>query len=128
WPPGATRLADSRTSSPAPDPRSRTTWPGSSAASIVGLPQPRLTDSDSPIAFSSSAEYEPEQPQSGPSAWQQPALDSGSCTGMTESCLATLAYLDRTASRISLMSGRLQLMNVDGWILTQSIESCRWLA
>src|SRR5260370_24089669 len=73
WPPGATRLAESNTSSPAPDPRSSTTCPGSSCASIVGLPQPRLTDSLSPIAFKSSAEYEPLHPQSGPSAWQQPA-------------------------------------------------------
>src|SRR6266576_64611 len=50
WPPGDTRRAESNTSRPAPDPRSSTTWPGSSCASIVGLPQPRLTDSLSPIA------------------------------------------------------------------------------
>src|SRR6202022_3884689 len=73
YPPGETRLAESRTSRPAPDPRSSTTWPGSSCASIVGLPQPRLTDSLSPISFSSSAEYSPPQPQSGPSTPQHPA-------------------------------------------------------
>ena len=39
-PVGPTRRAESRTSMPPPEPRSSTTWPGSSAASAVGLPQP----------------------------------------------------------------------------------------
>src|SRR6267142_2867468 len=101
WPPGATRRAESRTSRPAPDPRSRTTWPASSWASSVGLPQPRLMDSVSPISFRSSTEYEPLHPQSGPSAWQHPAPAS---VWITESCRATPAYLDRTASFTSLIN------------------------
>ena len=40
-PPGATRRADSRTSSPPPEPRSRTLCPGCRSANRVGLPQPR---------------------------------------------------------------------------------------
>src|SRR6266851_219401 len=116
WPPGATRLAESKTSRPAPDPRSSTSCPGSSCASMVGLPQPRLTDSLSPIAFRSSAEYEPLHPQSGPSAWQHPAPASPAGLGMTAICLATLAYRVRTASRTSLIGPR--LLPIDG---------CRWV-
>ena len=44
-PPGATRRAESSTSSPPPLPRSRTTSPGWSSASSSGFPQPRLTPS-----------------------------------------------------------------------------------
>src|SRR6185295_18727679 len=40
-PVGPTRLADSRTSIPPPDPRSNTVSPSSSVASAVGFPQPR---------------------------------------------------------------------------------------
>src|SRR4029077_19187728 len=112
WPPGATRRAESNTSRPAPDPRSSTICPGSSFASIVGLPQPRLTDSLRPIAFRSSAAYEPPHPHSGPSAWQQPAPASAVGLGMTAICRATLAYRDRTASRTSLIG--LGLLPIDG--------------
>ncbi len=40
FPDGPTRLAESSTSMPPPEPRSRTTSPGLSAASAVGFPQP----------------------------------------------------------------------------------------
>src|SRR5436190_18801763 len=40
-PPGPTRRAESRTSIPPPDPRSRTVSPGFSSARAVGFPQPR---------------------------------------------------------------------------------------
>src|SRR5260370_11393699 len=116
WPPGATRFAESNTSRPAPDPRSSTTCPGSSCASIVGLPQPRLTDSLSPIAFRSSAEYAPLHPQPDPPAWQQPAPWSVLGLEITAICLATPAYLDPTASRTSLIG--LRLLPIDG---------CRWV-
>src|SRR6266508_5652509 len=39
-PVGPTRRAESRTSMPPPEPRSRTISPGLSSASAVGLPQP----------------------------------------------------------------------------------------
>src|SRR5262249_34713582 len=41
FPDGPTRLADSSTSIPPPEPRSSTVSPGRSSASAVGLPQPR---------------------------------------------------------------------------------------
>ena len=47
-PAGPTRFADSKTSSPPPEPRSRTISPGFSRASAVGLPHP----SDASIAAS----------------------------------------------------------------------------
>src|SRR5262245_31357646 len=40
FPAGPTRLAESSTSMPPPDPRSRTVWPRSSSISAVGLPHP----------------------------------------------------------------------------------------
>jgi hypothetical protein len=43
FPVGPTRRADSSTSMPPPEPRSSTVWPGSSAASAVGLPHPSET-------------------------------------------------------------------------------------
>ena len=42
-PVGPTRLADSSTSIPPPDPRSSTIWPACSSCSAVGLPHPRET-------------------------------------------------------------------------------------
>src|ERR1700704_4179467 len=93
---------------------------------MVGLPQPRLTDSVKPISFSSSAEYEPLQPQSGPSAWQQPAGPDPREL-KTASCFAALAYRDLTASLTSLMTRLLPSMDVDGWMLAQSIEECEWV-
>src|SRR5229473_1979767 len=102
WPPGATRLAESNTSRPAPDPRSSTTCPGSRCASSVGLPQPRLTDSLSPIAFRSSSEYEPLHPQSGPSAWQHPAPVSRVRLGITAICICDFtAGLDLSQPTLS---------------------------
>src|SRR6267143_157351 len=47
-PVGPTRLAESKTSIPPPEPRSRTTSPGFNFASAVGLPQPREACSASP--------------------------------------------------------------------------------
>ena len=46
-PVGPTRLAESSTSMPPPDPRSSTTSPGRSSASAVGLPQPNDASSAS---------------------------------------------------------------------------------
>src|SRR6267143_5076689 len=50
-PDGPTRFADSSTSSPPPDPRSRTVSPAVSTSSAVGLPQP----SEAATAFSGSS-------------------------------------------------------------------------
>src|SRR5437016_4289770 len=47
-PVGPTRLAESRTSMPPPEPRSRTTSPGFNFASAVGFPQPSEACSASP--------------------------------------------------------------------------------
>src|SRR5438105_7132285 len=89
---------------------------------MVGFPHPRLTASLRPISLSSSSEYEPLQPQSGPSAWQHPASAMVWPVGMTVNCLATPAYLDRTASRTSPIGPfaplNLRSMNVDGCILS----------
>ena len=52
---GPTRLADSSTSMPPPDPRSRTTSPAFSSASAVGLPQP----SDASTAADGSTSVSP---------------------------------------------------------------------
>src|SRR5581483_11388772 len=51
-PVGPTRLAESSTSMPPPDPRSSTVCPGSSDISAVGLPQP----SDAATAASGSVD------------------------------------------------------------------------
>src|SRR5450631_1456874 len=83
---------------------------------MVGLPQPRLIPSLKPISFSSAAEYEPLQPQSGPSAWQQPASAMVCPAGIRAICLAALAYRERTASLNSLISALLPL-----------IDECRWV-
>ena len=56
-PVGPTLLADSSTSIPPPDPRSRTVSPGLSSARAVGLPQPneaRSASSGSPAFCSAS--------------------------------------------------------------------------
>ena len=55
FPVGPTRLAESSTSMPPPEPRSSTVSPGSSAASAVGLPQPR----DAATASAGSAAVSP---------------------------------------------------------------------
>src|SRR5712692_7681499 len=95
---------------------------------MVGFPQPRLTDSLRPIAWRTSAEYEPEQPQSGPSAWQQPGFGSVEASWMTVICFATPEYLDRTASRTWLMAeGSFNRWLSMGGILTQPIDDCLWL-
>jgi hypothetical protein len=57
-PPGATRRADSRTSRPPPEPRSRTSWPGRSSVNAVGLPQPREAAS-APANGVSASSYSP---------------------------------------------------------------------
>src|SRR6266403_1545543 len=48
WPVGPTRLAESKTSMPPPEPRSRTTSPGFNLAKAVGFPQPSEACSASP--------------------------------------------------------------------------------
>src|SRR2546428_116900 len=62
WPFGATRRAESRTSSPAPLPRSRTRSPGRRSARSIGLPHPRLEVASNSTDASSPVLYSPPQP------------------------------------------------------------------
>src|SRR5262245_32283944 len=57
-PVGPTRLADSRTSTPPPDPRSSTVCPGSRATAAVGLPHPsEAATASAGNCFASASEY-----------------------------------------------------------------------
>src|ERR1017187_6718164 len=56
-PVGPTRRADSSTSMPPPEPRSRTVSPGFNWARAVGLPQPRLARTAVSGSSASSAPY-----------------------------------------------------------------------
>src|SRR5919197_2773859 len=90
-PVGPTRLAESNTSMPPPDPRSRTVWPGSSRINAVGLPQP----SDAATAPSgrspvSAVDYRFDV--IGSSAPQHPAFAGASVTDA-----AIAPYLSSTA-------------------------------
>src|SRR5918995_2838469 len=105
-PPGETRLADNNTSMPPPLPRSKTTSPGESVASAVGLPHPKDA---APAAcgsiFSSSAEYPPPV-QSTPSASESrprsPAEPQHEAVPVPSSTVrAAPAYLSLTRSRTS---------------------------
>src|SRR5690606_13433036 len=82
FPFGPTRLAESSTSMPPPEPRSSTTSPSPSSASAVGLPQPRESrralagiPAVSPASYRSDemgsqtsevAPQQPDEPSSGP--------------------------------------------------------------
>src|SRR5204863_527053 len=95
-PVGPTRFADSSTSMPPPDPRSSTVWPGSSARSAVGLPQPsEAVTASAGRSIVSASEYRFDvigspQPQAvGP---QQPVLADEVATDA-----AIAPYFSRTA-------------------------------
>src|SRR5438093_1155051 len=101
-PVGPTRLADSRTSMPPPDPKSSTVWPGSRASRAVGLPHP----SDAVTASAgrppvSASEYRLEvigSPQPHAAGPQQPLLVDAF---LTDSAMAP--YFSRTAFWMSDM-------------------------
>src|SRR6266576_2668748 len=102
-PVGPTRFAESNTSIPPPDPRSRTVWPGSRVSRAVGLPQP----SDAATASAgrplvSASEYRFDvigSPQPHPVGPQQPVLID---PFLTESAMAP--YFSRTACWMSDMN------------------------
>src|SRR6185436_18749995 len=97
-PVGPTRCADSSTSMPPPDPRSRTTSPSCSSARAVGLPHPseaRTALAGRPAV--SELEYKSELIGSHPQG-AHPLGPQQSPRPPPSTCFAASAYLARTVS------------------------------
>src|SRR5436309_4467515 len=120
-PVGPTRFAESNTSMPPPDPRSRTVWPGSRASSAVGLPQPSdavTASAGRPLVSASEYRFDvigsPQPHAVGP---QQPVLID---PFLTESAMAP--YFSRTACWMSdmtclLVSAKTNILTVGGRVI-----------
>src|SRR5271157_191613 len=101
-PAGPTRLAESNTSMPPPEPRSRTISPGRNSASAVGFPQPsEAATASAGSAAVSEASYRlrvmGSQPLSSAPPPQQAVFPAATC-------LAAAPYFSFTASCILLMT------------------------
>src|SRR5262245_49310495 len=92
-PVGPTRLAESSTSMPPPEPRSRTTSPSRTSAAAVGLPQPRLARTVSTGSLPRSSPYRLE-----PTALEQQDSPQQPLSARSASTAAA-AYRARTSSR-----------------------------
>src|SRR6266487_728667 len=120
-PVGPTRFAESNTSIPPPDPRSRTVWPGSRVSRAVGLPQRSdavTASAGRPLVSASEYRFDvigsPQPHAVGP---QQPVLVEAF---LTESAMAP--YFSRTACWMSdmtalLVSAKTNIQTVGGRVI-----------
>src|SRR5215472_5902543 len=112
-PDGPTRRAESNTSMPPPEPRSRTRSPSFRSATASGLPQPRLARTASSGKTSVSSSRYSETPKTSavsnaaePVPQQEPELSQHCAVTPSvgsRTARAACAYLERTASRRLLL-------------------------